>query len=118
MNIKDTEITKISNITNFNIENYVSVFTNKDNYQVLNLMETVKIPQNINPIYYEIYTPTNNESFQTISYKYYGTIKLWWLICATNFIFNITEGARGGIPIKIIKPLYVQTILNQLSDTI
>ena len=116
MNIKETKITDLVNITNFNIESYLSVFENKDGSNVLNLMKAVKIPQDINPVFYAVYTPTKNESFQTISYKHYGTIKLWWFVCATNYIFNSTEGAKEHIPLKIIKPEYVQTILNELAN--
>lgn len=118
MNTKDTDITKIIRLTNFNIESYIPTEQDSNGMLYLNLMRAIKIPQDINPIFYDLYVPTEKESFQTISYKKYGTIKLWWLICATNFIFDTTNGAMIGIPLKIIKEAYIQTILNQLSSTI
>lgn len=116
MNIADTGVTDIITLTNYNIEKYIPVETDKDGVQFLNLMSTIHIPLDINPVYYDMYTPFENETFQTISYKHYGTIKLWWLICATNFIFDTTNGAVGGIPIKIIKKEYVQSILNSIEQ--
>ena len=115
MKIEETNISSVVPMTNFNIETHVPIISDKDGFPMFNLMTAVKIPQDINPVYYDTYTPTENESFQTISYKIYGTIKLWWLICATNFIFDSTDAAAGGVPLKVIKPKYVGRILNQLN---
>lgn len=114
MNANETKISDIINLTSYNIEKYTPVETDNDGFQFFNLMTAVNIPLNINPIYTEIYIPHENETFQTISYKKYGTIKLWWLICATNFIFDTTNGAVVGAPLTIIKKEYVQSILNEL----
>ena len=101
-------------ITNQNIETKLPVETDKNGMPYINLMSNVSIPYNINPLFYTIYQPTQNESFQTISYKFYGTIKLWWLICKTNHLLNITEGAAVDVPLKIIKKEYVYDILKEL----
>lgn len=114
MNVEQTKISDIINLTNYNIEKYTPVEIDDDGFQFFNLMTTVNIPENINPIYTETYIPRESETFQTISYKKYGTIKLWWLICATNFIFDTTNGAVAGYPLTIIKKEYVQAILNGL----
>ena len=115
MKIEDTNKKQKTNITNFNIESYIPIIE-KNSYPMFNLMTRIKIPSNINPVYYVEYSPKQNESFQSISYKFYNTIKLWWLICATNNIFNATSGAIVQTRLKIIKPEFVQTILSELGD--
>lgn len=97
-----------------NIESHLSKIEGNEGYPIYNLMTRIKIPKNINPIFYTIYVPKENESFQTISYKYYGTISLWWLICAVNNLYNITEGATPEIPLKIIKTEYLSNLLEEL----
>jgi len=116
MTIKDTNLPNeiLDNITNLNIETKLPVETDSNGMDFINLMSNVSIPYNINPMFYTIYQPTQNESFQTISYKFYGTIKLWWFICKTNHLLNITEGANANVPLKIIKKEYVYNIIKEL----
>lgn len=97
-----------------NIESHLSKMTKENGFTMYNLMTRIKIPKDINPLYYSTYTPVKNESFQTISYKMYGTISLWWLICIVNNLYNITEGAVPEIPLKIIKQQYLGNILEEL----
>ncbi len=104
----------ISNPTLENIERHLTKIETDNGYPIYNLMGRVKVPKNINPIFYDSYQPTSNESFETISYKSYGTISLWWLICLVNNLYNITEGAVAGVPLKIIKKQYIGDILEEI----
>lgn len=101
-------------ISSSNIETKIPIEEDKNGMLYFNLMTRVSIPYNMNPLFYTIYNPTKNESFQTISYKFYGTIKLWWLICETNRLYNITNGADENVPLKIIKKEYIYQILKEL----
>ncbi len=96
------------------VECHMSKIEEINNYPIYNLMSRIKIPRDINPTFYTIYHPIKNESFQSISYKSYGTISLWWLICLVNNLYNITEGATPEIPLKIIKQQYIGDILEEL----
>ena len=116
MNIKDSSLpdeikTKIKSSS---IENFMDVLVDKNQMEYINLMSTINIPRDINPVFYATYIPSDKETFQTISYKFYNTITLWWLICIVNRIMNATEGAVAGVPLKIIKKEYVNSILTNI----
>ena len=116
MDIKKLDIpeTISSEFSSSSIETKIPVEMDKNDMFYLNLMTRVSLPYNMNPLFYTIYNPSAHESFQTISYKFYGTIKLWWLICAANHLYNITEGADNNFPLKIIKKEYVYNVLEEL----
>lgn len=104
----------IPNPTIENVERHLTTIETDSGYPIYNLMGKIKVPTNINPVFYDLYQPVTNESFQTISYKHYGTISLWWLICLVNNLYNITEGAVAGIPLKIIKKQYIGDMLEEI----
>ena len=116
MNITDLKLPEniSSEISDRNIETKIPVAVDKNGMLFFNLMSKVSIPYNINPVFYDLYTPKKNESFQTIAYKFYGNIKLWWVICETNKLFNITEGAAADVPLKIIKKQYIYDIIKEI----
>lgn len=109
-----TNTQDISNQFLENAENHLSKIEAENKYPIYNLMTRIKVPRDINPIFYDLYNPKSNESFQTISYKAYGTISLWWLICLVNNLYNITEGAAIDVPLKIIKKQYIGDILEEI----
>ena len=67
--------------------------------------------QNPDNSLYEEYTAHKGDTWTGISYKYYGTTRLWWLICKMNDIFDPTELPDWGTKVKILKEDYVREIL-------
>lgn len=59
------------------------------------------------PSFYIPYTVTANDTWTLISYKFYGTIEYWWLICKFNGVTNPSdfpvEGEVLKIPADILK---------------
>lgn len=108
---KTTDV--FESLTDKNIENITPIIT-RNSMPLFNLMSTVHVPSEINPIFFFMYTPRNKESFQTIAYKFYKDIKLWWLICKINNIQDSTNGADLNTPLKIIYPKYVNAILTSI----
>ena len=64
---------------------------------------------------YYMYEVKFGDSWTNISYKYYNTIKLWWLICKFNDIKNPFEELTPGSIIKIPVENLVQTVLTNIS---
>lgn len=38
----------------------------------------------VDPGMFAEYTVTENDSWTSISYRFYGTVELWWLVCKFN----------------------------------
>ena len=102
-------------ITNAHFENLFDVYEEEDEKYFYNLLKTVNMPKDLDPIYYDNYVVKYGDMWPTISYAFYGNVVLWWLICATNQVMNPTVAPEVGAVIKIIKPSYVPEILNKLS---
>lgn len=107
-----------STLEDENIENFYTELEVPDDLPIYNLMHGINVPQNINPVFYDMYTPPEHTTYQTLSYKFYGTIKLWWLICLVNNMFDISTGTIKEYPLKIIKPQFIGTILSELKASV
>ena len=49
-----------------------------------------------------------------LSQQVYGDQNLWWLICLTNKIYNPIDNPVPGSVYKVIKPEYVNTVLQEI----
>lgn len=111
------DIPDLPDINKFVMENGFSVHQADDSYYY-NILKTVIVPESIDPSYFtrvRINAPT---AFTTISYKIYGRIELWWLICTVNGIHNPVEMVKGGVVLRILKPQYIDTVLSNLKESI
>ena len=59
----------------------------------------------------DTYTIVEDDSWSSISYKFYRTYKLWWLICKVNGITNPFYELIPGKEIKIPSKEMVNSIL-------
>lgn len=88
---------------------------NGNSYVFYNILNKVTIPQDIDPAVFEFWSVPGNMALTTISYRIYGTISLWWLICTINHITNPVSLLAPGSVIKVIKKEYIPTVLNSLT---
>lgn len=107
------QIRTLSNkqLDKFNFANLFNVVDLSDK-SYYNISKTINF-QNVLDIengYVDYYQISVNDTWTSISYMYYGTIKLWWLICKFN---NIIDPFAELIPgKKILIPC--QQIINQI----
>lgn len=111
----NNDILQLTPLTEFNYENIFQMFQDGD-YFSYNILRKVKFPENISPEFFEWVEINVPMAWTIVSYKEYGTILLWWLICATNKIQNPTSLPPAGTIIKVIKPQYVRTVLDQIKN--
>jgi hypothetical protein len=112
--------------------NYAEIGDNLSEYNFANLFNVVQLGEksyfnisktlrfdNIQDIpeqYFNVYELKETDTWTGISYIYYGTISLWWLICKFNDIKNpFTEVLPGKI-IKIPVKQIVDKILLMLHN--
>lgn len=97
----------------YNLSNIFSV-VKKGKNSYFNLAKTInfdnvdQMPDN----YYTLYKIQEGDTWTNISYKVYGNIKPWWIICKFNNIKNPFTDLIVG---KIIK-LPTQDLLRQISE--
>ena len=92
-----------------------NVYEEKDGTQFFNLMNSINISGDIDPQLYQYDYIESFTSFYTLSKKYYGTPKLWWIILVANNIDN-PFSVKAGQQIRILKNAAVTEILNQINN--
>lgn len=114
MNNYQNNIENLSKLENSQLENIFTIYQDSKTYYFYNLLNNISFPDELdNDLYY--WTNVNFDMpLTTISYKYYGDIKLWWLILIVNKIQN--PFLKGVKTVKIIKPKHVQNILNMIYE--
>ena len=114
---KQNNISELPSLDKFRYENIFNVYQNTDDQYYYNILRKVNFPENIDESYFTTYTvPSNYTPYTLISYKVYGTIYLWWLICAFNRINNPVYFPPAGSSLKVLKPEYVRSVLQSLSQ--
>lgn len=76
-----------------------------------NLLNTINIPDNINQNIYTYIKPLPSDTWTNISYIYYNTTELWWLIALINKVYNPWIMPKI---LKIIKPEYIDIIIDNI----
>lgn len=115
MKYSDIEDTAVK-LTPQNYENIFSVFEDLDGFYYFNLLRTINFPTDLDPTTYTIYNTNNGDIWPLISWKFYKSVKLWWLICAANQIIDPTIMPEVGTELKIINKEVVRDLLNEIRN--
>ena len=97
-------------------ENIFNVYKADEDYYAYNISKSVHIPHNIDPKFIDYIRVAGKQTWTNLSFQIYGSITLWWLILVTNGIQNPVLLPEPGMVLKIIKPEFVDTILQQIKD--
>jgi len=108
------DIDDLESLSKYRYENIFKIYQDPNTYYYYNILKNINIPDNIDPSYYTLENVNFNVPLTIISYKYYQTIELWWLILIVNKITNpFISGTRQ---IKIIKSEYINEIINTIQN--
>jgi len=100
------------------LSNYFTVVNDDNKYRYLMTRTLYINGSNVaNNDLYTNYNVQNNDHWTLISYKFYGLIDLWWLICKFNEIKNPYEIPVPGTMIKIPTEEFVGYILEQIKTS-
>lgn len=116
--MKQSEFTDLPKLSFFRYENFFNIYKNDDDTKFYNLLNSVNILPAKDSSVEEEYTVKMNDTWLLISYKYYGTIFLWWLVCLYNEIQNPVKNPEIGNKIKLLKKEYIGTVLETLNKQI
>ena len=102
----------VSFLDNYNFANLFNV-VNKGEKSYFNLCRSIYFDiEDISPDLITVYEVAEGDTWTNISYRNFGTIKLWWLICKFNNIKNPFEEIVAGKIIKIPSKELMETIIN------
>ena len=112
-----SDVDQLDDLETFDFENIFKMYQS-DGYWFYNILKTVNISGTLDTEFYVDYKLDRTLPFTGISYKFYNTIKLWWLVALSNNIDNPVEMIKPGKTLKIIRPEYVRDIIEEINSQI
>jgi nucleoid-associated protein YgaU len=111
--MKQNQFSNLPKVSIYRYENFFNVYQDQTgNYY--NLLKAINVFQSNNDNVQEDYNIKYTDTWYSISYRYYNTMELWWLICTYNQIMDASKMPEPGTIIKLLKPNYVGIVLEQL----
>ena len=109
------DITELRDLDLTRYENIFKVFnTGEKNFFYYNIVKKIAIPDSLDErLFYHIVLPAGIP-LTTLSYNAYGNIDLWWLILVINNITNPVKDLPVGRKVRLLKPRYVEQILDSI----
>ena len=114
--MKQNTIDTLPRLRNENYEHIFNVYSDKDNMYYYNMLQTIAIPSDLPPGYYQNYNVVYGDTWPLISYKLYRSPNLWWVILSVNNIINPTQQPEPGTIIKALRSRAVNMIISQISS--
>lgn len=111
------EIDELPLLSDYRYENFFNVYKDNSGYYY-NLLRNIDIVSSNNSSLEDIYAVEPQDTWAYISYKHYGGIELWWLICIYNQIMDASKMPEPGTLLRLLKPKYVGYVLEQLKTQI
>lgn len=114
--MKQTDIKTLPILSFYRYENFFNIHTDSDGFNFYNLLSNISVIPAKNTQVEEDYVVRFNDTWVSISFNYYNTMDLWWLVCAYNQILNPVEKPKQGTVLKLLKPEYVSAVITQLNS--
>ena len=102
----------------YRYENFFNIYKDNDGTKFYNLLRSINIFPAGDSSAEDKYVVNEGDTWYYISYKYYKTIELWWLVCEYNQIKDATVLPTPGSVIKLLKSDYVWVVINELGRQI
>ena len=99
----------------YRYENFFNVYQNDDGSYFYNLLANINVFPAKNTSVEDTYVTKGNDTWYLISYNYYNTMDLWWLVCEYNQIRDATTLPEVGTTLKLLKSQYVWPVIQQLN---
>lgn len=113
--MKQDDIKDLPNLGDYNYENIFSIYTDENGMYYYNLLNAINFPTELSPNLYFEGILEHGAVWTNMAYKIYGTIKLWWIICAVNQINNPLVMPPAGTKLKFLTPTAVGEVLKKLN---
>ena len=97
-----------------NITDFLTTTTYKDNI-VVDVFKKIDIPDYVFLInYYDEYIIKEGDRWDRLSFNFYGTPHLWWLLASYNGVIDPFTSLVAGEKLKIIKSEIIPNLLMRM----
>jgi hypothetical protein len=113
---KQSDFEDLPKLSFYRYENFFNIHEDEYKNKYYNLLRSINIfPANDSSAEDE-YLVESGDTWVYISYKFYNTIDLWWLICEYNQIKNPTQLPEVGKKIKVLKKELVWAVISEINN--
>jgi hypothetical protein len=109
------EINELPRLNQDRYENIFNVYLNEDNKYYYNLLQNISFPTDLPEGMFTKYTVSPGDTLPYISYKLFGTINMWWVICLINQITNPTTKLEPGTILRVLNNDTLRVILQEIN---
>ena len=119
-NVEETfyELTgiQLSNVSQLKLFNILQDIQTDERF--MNIFRSYRLNEDITTsvIFYDLYEVQNNDWWDNISFEFYDTPHLWWVIALMNDVTNPFEELTPGDTIKILRETYLYNIFKDMED--
>lgn len=98
----------------YNIASLFNYYKDDDGFEFFNILKrlNLNIDNYDDKEIFSEYLLKPGDTYTKISYSYYGTIELWWLVCLVNKIDNPFKKPDIGSKIYLLNSFYMMKILD------
>lgn len=107
------ELPKLSSV--YRYENFFNVYPDQIGRYAYNILKGINIFPAKNSSIEDDYNVVFNDTWYLISYNYYKTTDLWWLVCEYNQIKDPTKKPEIGTTLKLLKSNYVWPVISNIN---
>ena len=95
-----------------------NILTDHEDEKFMNFFKSFTIVGSVKEsvTFYHTHNAEPSEWWDNISYKYYSTPDLWWLVCFMNETVNPYEDIDEGQQIKVLKETYLYVIFKNIGE--
>lgn len=121
MSLKNIEET-FYDIMGFRLDNtsqlkLFNLLQDTDGDIIFNIFNSYELSDEVsNNSFFDTYEVDNDDWWDNISFKVYGTPYLWWTIALTNRITNPFEEISPGDLIYVLQPQYIYQMLKEIRN--
>jgi len=110
-----TEVTgeDLSNVSQLKLFN---ILQDEDGTKLQNIWRSYSLNETITEetIFYQLYEMQDQDWWENISYQFYGTPNLWWVLCIMNNVENPFENVEPGQDTKILRNRYIYQLIKEM----
>jgi len=70
----------------------------------------------VDTAYFQTYEMENEDWWETVAWKLYQTVALWWVVCMSNNVINPFEESEPGKNILVLNPVYVGQLIKEIRN--
>jgi len=100
----------------YDYSNIFSIYENSEGFSFYDLSTNINIDGELDRSLYFDDNIYHFSDWYSLSYKYYGTVKLWWTILVANKIHDPFDFVSGQ-KIKVLKKEAVSELLSQINNS-